>query len=59
MTLYYFLLSMIVRDGSKAAATSKMERFVIHLWCCSRPRYASDSNISANKLNKDLQKISE
>ena len=33
------------RGGSKAAATSKMEHFVIalHLGCCSSPRSASDS----------------
>ena len=41
---------MIVRGGSRTAATSKMERFVIivngfheglHLGCCSSPRSVS------------------
>ena len=51
---------MIVRGGSRAAATSKMEHFVIavnyynkalHLRCCSSPRSASDTN-SLNVSNK-------
>ena len=34
--------NLIARDGSRAAAISKMECFVIHLGCCSRPRTTSD-----------------
>ena len=56
-SLQKVLLFPIVRGGSRAAATSKMERFVIiangfqpltiyhkvlHLGCCSSPRSASD-----------------
>ena len=52
---------MIFRGGSRAAATSKMERFVIivnglansyhkalHLGCCSSPRSASDIRANWN-----------
>ena len=45
------IITIIIRDGSKAATTSKMERF----GCCSSPRFASDHsdiNNSSNKNNK-------
>ena len=50
-------LTMMYRGGSRTAATSKMEHFVIivnyyhkvlHLGCCSSPRSASDVNLSTN-----------
>ena len=51
--MFRFSLSLIPRGGSRAAAISKMECFVIivnnyyhkalHLGCCSSPRCASDT----------------
>ena len=47
------------KGGSRTAATSKMERFVIivngwkqsaHLGRCSSPRSASEENFSMNKV---------
>ena len=46
--------TLIIRGGSRTAATSKIERFVIivncyykalHLGCCSNPRSASDNSL--------------
>ena len=55
-----------IRGGSRAAATSKMGRFVIswkrkalHLGCCSSPRAASEHNgliynLKQNGVSRDL-----
>ena len=42
-----------IRDGSRAAATSKMELFVIivNLGCCSSPRSASGNRLSYKYSN--------
>ena len=49
---------VIIRGGSRAAATFKMERFmiivnyyhkVLHLGCCSSPRSASDHYLDSSK----------
>ena len=52
----------INRDRSRAAATSKMERFVIivkalHLGCCSSPRPASDKDTNFMLSLKQPKKL--
>ena len=50
----------MTRDGSRTAATSKMELFVkieLHLGCCSSPRSTSDDNSFVQQIGAKTTKI--
>ena len=65
----YKNIKIVIRGGSRTAATSKMERFVIivngfqdyhkalHLGCCSSPRSASGNNDNLHQLDQKRKQL--
>ena len=65
----YKNIKTVIRGGSRTAATSKMERFVIivngfqdyhkalHLGCCSSPRSASGNNDNLHQLDQKRKQL--
>ena len=64
LSVYFIpkIISTVTRGGSRTAATSKMELFVIivnyyhrvlHLGCCSSPRSVSGNTLQCAKMGHD------